>query len=151
MENMKIMETVMARGHLRIKAGHPTTLMITKDKEVGPRGDCIVAVSADKGAADLSESLRRAIRSGCLVHISLEAGGVKEIIHGLGHPALILKHPTDLVIRKSGFTCGRTLAIGADKAAVDLSESFVAHLRNPTAEITILIEALCYRSSSGNI
>lgn len=151
MGNMKTAETITARGHPRIRAKHPTTLMITKDREVGPRGDCIVAVAADKGAADLGGALKRAIRSGCPVRITLEVGYIKEIIHGLGHPALALRHPTDLVIRKSRFTCGRTLAIGADKAAVDLSESFVAHLRDPTAEITMLIEALSYRSSSGNI
>lgn len=125
--------------------------MITRDREVGPRGDCIVAVAANKGASDLGEALKRAIRSGCPVRITLEAGGVKEIIHGSGHSALILKHPTDLVIRKSRFTCKRTLAICADKAAVDLSEPFVARLRDPAAEIRVLIEVLSYRSSSGNI
>jgi hypothetical protein len=148
---MKIVEMITARGHPRIMAKHPTTLMITKDKGVGPRGDCIVGVSADKGAADLSDSLKRAIRSGRTVRITLEAGGVNEIIHGSGHPALTLEHPTDLVIRKSGFTCGRTLAIGADKAASDLSEPFRTRLQNSGAEIKVLIEVPGYRSSSGSI
>lgn len=148
---MKISETITARGHPRIRAKHSTTLMITREREVGPRGDCIVAVAADKGAADLGEVLKRAIRSGFPVRITLEAGGVKEIIHGSGHSALTLNHQTDLVIRKSRFTCERTLAICADKAAVDLSKPFVARLRYPAAEIRVLIEVFGYRSSSGNI
>jgi len=136
------METILARGHPQIKARHPTTLMITKDREVGPRGDCIVAVAADKSAKDLSETLKQAIRAGHEVRVTLKVGDIVEVIHGLGHPALALKHPTDLVIRKSRFTCGRTLAIEADKAAGDLSRTFVASLRDPAAEIQILVKVL---------
>jgi len=143
MGNMrKVMETILARGHPQIKARHPTTLMITKDRVVGPRGDCIVAVAADKGARDLSETLKQAIRAGHKVNVTIKVGDIAEVIRGLGHPALALKHPTDIVIRKSGFTCGRTLAIKADKAAVDLSRTFVAGLRDPAAEIRILVEVL---------
>jgi len=143
MGNMReVMETILARGHPQIKARHPTTLMITKDEEVGPRGDCVVAVGADKGAGDLTETLKRAIRAGHKVRVTLKVGDITEVIHGLGHPALALKHPTDIVIRKSRFTCGRTLAIEADKAAGDLSRTFVAGLRDPAAEIRILVEVL---------
>ena len=136
------MEIILARGHQKIKARHPTTLMITKDKDVGPRGDCVVAVAADKGAKNLSETLKQAIRTGHKVRVTLKVGDIAEVIHGLGHPALALKHPTDIVIRKSRFTCGRTLAIEADKAAGDLSRTFVACLRDPAAEIKITVEVL---------
>jgi len=143
MGNMReVMETILARGHPRIKARHPTTLMITKDREVGPRGDCIVAVAADKSAKDLSEIMKQATRAGHKVRITLKVGGVVEVIRGIGHPALTFKHPKDLVIRKSRFTCGRTLAIEADKAAGDLPRTFVAGLRDPAAEIQISVEVL---------
>jgi hypothetical protein len=143
MGNMgEVVETISARGHPRIKAEHPTTLMITKDGVVGPRGDCIVAVAADKGARDLSEAIKKAIRAGRRVRVTLKVGGIAEVINGLGHRALTLDHPTDLVIRKSKFTCGRTLAIGADKAAGDLSRTFVAGLRDPDAEVQIYVEVL---------
>lgn len=143
MGNMgEVVEKILARGHPQIKARHPTTLMITKDKEVGPRGDCIVAVAADKGAKDLSETLKQAVRAGHKVRVTLEVGDIAEMIYGLGYPALTLKHPTDLVIRKSRFTCGRTLVIEADKAAGDLSRTFVAGLRDPAAEVRISIEVL---------
>jgi len=143
MGNMReVMETILARGHPRIKARHPTTLMITKDEEVGPKGDCIVAVGADKSAKDLGETMKQAIRAGHKVRVTLKVGDIAEVIHGLGHPALSLKHPTDIVIRKSRFMCGRTLAIEADKAAGDLSRTFVAGLRDPAVEIQILVEVL---------
>jgi len=138
---MKAEEIIIARGHAQVKATHPTTLMITKDEEIGPKGDCIVAVAANKGAVDLSKALKRIIRSNCTVSIMLEAGDVAETIRGLGHPDLTLTHSTDIVIRKSMFRCGRTLAIGSDKAAVDLSRAFVERLRNPATQVRIRIEA----------
>jgi len=143
MGNMReVVETILARGHPQIKARHPTTLMITKDRVIGPRGDCVVAVAADKGARSLSETMKQAIRAGHRVRVTLKVGDIVEVIHGLGHPALALKHPTDIVIRKSRFTCGRTLAIEADKAAGDLSRTFVAGLRDPAVEIQISVEVL---------
>jgi hypothetical protein len=139
---MKVVEVFKARGHPRITARHPTTLMITGEKEVGPKGDCIVAVGADKGAKDLSGALKRAIRAGRRVRVTLKVGDIVEVIQGFGDPSLTQENPTDLVIRKSRFTCGRTVAIKADKAASDLSRNFVSRLQYPDAEIQVLIEVL---------
>jgi hypothetical protein len=60
-----------------------------------------------------------------------------------GHPSLTFTHPTDLVIRKSDYVCGRTLAIRADIAACDLSRKLVEKLHNSNqkAEITLVAEA----------
>ena len=138
----KIVEVITARGHPRIMAMHPTTLMITKDQEVGPKADCIIGVAANKGAARLSEELKSTIRLGREINIVIEAGGERDEIHARGHPSLSLIHPKDIVIRKSRFTCGRTLAIRADKAATDLPRKFVAKLRDPRTKIQISIEAL---------
>ena len=135
----KIFEAVTARGHPRITAGHPTTLMITRDGEVGPKGDCIIGVDASKGAAGLNEKLKSVIRLGGAVSIRIEAGGEVVRIHAHGHPLLTFTDPRDLVVRKSEFVCGRTLAIGADKAAADLPRKFVAKLQDPTNEIRISI------------
>jgi hypothetical protein len=139
---MKIVEVLRARGHPRITAIHPTTLMITKEEEVGPKGDCIVAVGADKGAKDLSGTLKRAIRAGRRVRVTLKVGATAEVIQGFGDPGLAQENPTDIVIRKSRFTCGRTVAIEADKAAGDLSRNFVSLLLDPAAEIQVSIEVL---------
>jgi hypothetical protein len=116
--------------------------MITKEEEVGPKGDCIVAVGADKGAKDLSGTLKRAIRAGRRVRVTLKVGNTSEVIQGFGDPGLAQENPTDIVIRKSRFTCGRTVAIEADKAAGDLSRTFVSRLLDPAAEIQVSIEVL---------
>jgi len=136
----KIIEVIRAKGHPRITARHPTTLMITKDEEVGPKGDCIVGVAANKGAVGLSGELKSALRSGAAVNITIEAGGEMEEARAFGHPSLTLVHPKDLVVRKSKFTCGRTLAVGADKAAADLSKALVAKLRDPSIEVKVTIK-----------
>jgi Uncharacterized protein conserved in archaea len=44
-----------------------------------------------------------------------------------------------MVVRKSGFTSGRTLMIGADKAAADLDRGFVEKLKK-SENITIIVE-----------
>ena len=136
----KIVEVVTAKGHPRITARHPTTLMITKDEEVGPKGDCIVGVAANKGAAGLSVELKSALRSGAAVNITIEAGGEIDEFHAIGHPSLVLAHPKDIVVRKSMFVCERTLAVGADMAAADLSKALVAKLRDPSIEVKVTIE-----------
>lgn len=131
---------VVAKGHSGITAKHRTTLMITKDLEVGPRGDCIIAVGADKAGPDMAPELKRAIKAGRELLITIRAGEMIERIHAFGHPSLALNHPTDLVVRKSTFTCGRTLAIGADKAAFDLSRKFVSALQNPATRLEMKID-----------
>ncbi|MBA7606014.1 hypothetical protein ES703_13152 [subsurface metagenome] len=135
----KIVEVITARGHPRVTARHPTTLMITKDEEVGPKGDCIIAVAASRGAAEFSDDFKKAIKSGAAVTITIESGGSVEKVRAFGHPSLTLEHPTDLVVRKSEFICGRTLAIRADKAAAGLSRSFVSKLQS-LMSVRVVIE-----------
>lgn len=139
---MEAIEIVAAKGHPEIKALHPTTIMVTKDKEVGPKGDCIIAVAADKSVADLNETIKRMIQLGCRILITLEVNGATEVIQAFGHPDLTLNHTRDMVVRKSAFKCGRTLAIHADKAAADLSRTLVARLRDPTAKVRISVKTI---------
>ena len=136
----RIIELITARGHPMIKATHPTTLMITKDREVGPRGDCIVAVAADKAVADFDRAFKKSIKAGRPVKITFEVGDALAVVNGFGHPDLALNHRTDIVVRKSAYKCGRTLAIGADKAAADLPRDIVSRLRDPFSNIQVSIE-----------
>ncbi len=136
----KIVEVVLARGHPSITARHPTTLMITKEEEVSPRGDCIVAVGADKAVVDLGEGFKHRLRLGSRVKAKLEVQGVVEIVEGWGHPELPLDHPLDIVLRKSSFICGRTLMVRANKAAGDISRDFVDLLRDPKGLVKITLE-----------
>jgi hypothetical protein len=136
----KTIERITARGHPMIKATHPTTLMITKDREVGPRGDCIVAVAADKAAVDLGGIVKKSIKAGRRVKITFKVGDALFVVKGSGHPDLTFSSKTDIVVRKSTYTCGRTLAIGADKAAADLPREFVSLLRDPLSKVQVFIE-----------
>lgn len=136
-------DVVRARGHPEVTATHPTTLMITKDEEIGPRADCVLAVSADKSVVDLRDATKQAIRYGHQIEVTIEAGGLKEVIRGRGHGNLTLSDTTDIVIRKSSFICGRTLMIGADKAAIDLRRGFVERLRDAKAKVLVAIKTFC--------
>ena len=138
-------ELVRARGHPNVRATHPTTLEITRETHLTPRGDCIVAVGADKGARDLSKAFKEAARrEGALIRITIEvpSRGLREVIMARGHPGLTFEHPTDMVVRKSDYVCGRTVAIRADKAAKDLSRELVEALKDPRTEVLIRLEVL---------
>ena len=136
-------EIIRAFGHKNIQAIHPTTLMLTKDSQLTQTGDCITAVAADKATADLSLEFKDKLKNpNAKLTILIEASGIKEQINALGSPKLILSHPTDMVVRKSGYICNRTLAINADKASNDLPRALVEKLKDPRQEvkITLIIE-----------
>jgi hypothetical protein len=70
--------------------------------------------------------------------VDLKTENGHDEITGFGHEDLTLTHPTDIVIRKSDFTCSRTLMINADKAARDLDEKLIDDLKNEKImEVTI--------------
>jgi len=141
---VQITEFIIAFGHRNVRATHRTTLEITKDEELSVRGDCIVAVAADKGFFDLKPKFKELLRrENAKLTIVIDAGGVTDIVKAFGSPRLILSHPTDMVVRKSGYICSRTLAINADKAACNLSRTLVEKLKNPKqkVEITLTVEA----------
>lgn len=136
-------EIIRAFGHKNIQAIHPTTLMLTKDSQLTQTGDCITAVAADKATADLSLEFKDKLKNpNAKLTILIEASGIKEQINASGSPKLILSHPTDMVVRKSGYICNRTLAINADKASNDLPRALVEKLKDPRQEvkITLIIE-----------
>lgn len=127
---MPLVETFRGRGHPNIRASHRTTLMVTRDSELTVRGDCIVAVEAEKGSRDFDQRIRDAMRKrGARIRLTLEAGGIMFEVSGRGDPGLTLSHPTDMVARKSGYICDRTLFIEADKAACDIPQSFLRLLQ----------------------
>lgn len=123
-------EVIWARGHGNISARHKTTLMFTRDDYVTPQGDCIVAVDADRCMGDFPEEFReKLIDQKTRIEIMIRCSGACERVVAWGHPSLSFKNPRDMVVRKSSFICDRTLAIGADKAAVDLDRRLIDELR----------------------
>lgn len=139
---LKAVEVIKACGHPNIRATHRSTLEITKEGNLTPRGDCIIAVKADKGLCELSDEFKRVVgREGSKIKLIIEVGELKEEITGFGSPKLTLSHPTDIVCRKSSYTCGRTLMIKANKAAIDIDRKIVKKLKNPGAQVKITLIA----------
>ena len=135
---MRIVEVIQASGHPEIRATHQMTLEITKETRLTKRGDCIIATSASKGCSDLSPEFSKLMRSNeTHVTLRIEAGGRSETITGRGDTKLTLTHPTDLVARKSNYTCNRTIMVQANKSASDLDRGFVRILRDPHTQIRI--------------
>lgn len=137
---METTEIIFAHGHKNIKATHRSTLEITTENQLSNRGNCIIAVAADKAIADLSFKLKESmLNKKARITMLIEAGDASEVVSAFGSPLLILTHPTDSVVRKSSYICSRTLAIKADKAACDLSRKLVKKLRNPKQRVKITI------------
>ena len=137
---METIEEIFAFGHKNVLATHKTTLEITKSVGLSKRGDCIIAVSADKAAVELKQEFRQSLRNkNAKIAITIDAGDVVETVKAFGSPHLILTHPMDFVIRKSNYICSRTLAIQADKAACDLSRKLVEKLKIPKQRVKITL------------
>jgi uncharacterized protein len=134
----QVTEIVWAHGHPNIQAVHPTTLMFTKERHLSKNGDCIVVITADKSVADLTPKFKAVLQQpNAKLIITIQADDLSEKITATGSPKLILTHPTDMVIRKSDYTCSRTLAICADKSSNDLSRELIKKLNDPKTEAKI--------------
>jgi len=139
---MPLRETFKAWGHPNVRSTHRTTLMTTTDDHMSTRGDCIVAVSAEKGLRDLNPRIKGVIRrEGSSVRLIIETEGKTFTVEGFGDPRLTLSHPSDMVIRRSRYICDRTLMIRADKAACDINNSLIKLLQKENCQISLTIEA----------
>ena len=136
-------DRVSALGHPNVRATHETTLEVTKEPGVTRRGDCIVAVGADKGCSDLAPGLRRAlVTDGSRVVIKIFCGGEEDVVVAEGSGRLTLSSPVSMVVRKSGYVCGRTLAVRANKAAADLSRALIGQVARglPVSVVIAVVE-----------
>ncbi len=141
---MKLTETFLARGHRNILALHETTVMTTREAHLSRRGDCVAAVSAEKGLSDLSPEIKEAARRPeALITLTLSADGEIFEAKGMGHPSLTYADQNDMVARKSGYVCDRTLMVHSDRAACDMPRRIVDKLRDPNTilHVTVTVEA----------
>jgi uncharacterized protein len=115
-----------------VKSTHPTTIEVTTEDHLTPRGDCIVGVCASMGCAQLNSQLKEGLRrKGSRVTIRMFVGPFTFEMKAEGDPRLELSHPHDIVIRKSDYVSDRTLAVRADAAARDIPREMVQGLREP--------------------
>ena len=135
-------ESVHFRGHTEVRATHPTTIEFTTFSRLTPAGNCIVGVSADRGLSGLSVDFRRALRARVRIAFIIEVRGVSFSFHAMGDPELRLTSPTDMVIRRSEYICGRTLAIRSEAAAIDVPRALIDLLRDPDTEGRLTMEVV---------
>jgi uncharacterized protein len=133
-------DSFTARGHVNVRLTHRNTVMTTTEHHLTTRGDCIAAVSAEKGIRDLNLELRDAAKcSDTVITLSFSIGENSVTITGRGHPDLSFMHPLDIVTRTSSYICPRTLMIHADKASKDLPRDFAKLLQNPESVIQVTV------------
>ena len=127
-----------ARGHPAVLSTHRTTLELTKEAVLSKNGNCIIAVGSSAGLRDLPEAMKNALScEGCRARLTLQLGGHRFSIEGCGASGLTFSHPTDIVVRKSGFASDRTLMVHADRAAADLPRSMVELLQDPGRKVLV--------------
>ncbi len=128
-------------GHRKVNSLHKTTFEVTRDKQIFITADCIIGVQSESILEYLPIEIKKAIRDeNAVIKIKLETENAEDTINGYGHENLTLIHPTDMVCRKSSYTCSRTLMIKADKAAVDLKKELIKDLKDgKDLKITIVV------------
>lgn len=130
---------ITAKGHRNVTGTHKTTIEITKEGYLTPKGHCIIGIGADYSLKDIPEDMKRKLMAGAEVRIVLECGGVREEVHAKGGGKLSFSDPHALIIRKSRWQDGRTLAICADKASSDLDRKLISELKNG-GELRVTLE-----------
>ena len=138
------------RGHLNIRATHPSTLEFTKEEWLSLKGDCIAGVEASFTEEDIRRFMKETFEAagsvhGKLVRISIElffddSKEPKERITAVLNPGF--RHPKEMVIRTSDFHSERTLGMRASKAAAHLDRGLVEQLQNPAAKMWVVISSL---------
>jgi len=120
-----------AHGHPNIKATHPSTLEITKDDFLTPRGDCIIAIKSDLACKDLPKDVKSLLRNdNSFVRIRLFCDDLYDEILARGSSRLSLQSSRSMVIRRSNFVCDRTVAILANKSAKDINRALIRRLKD---------------------
>ncbi|QIW24926.1 DUF371 domain-containing protein [Sulfolobus sp. S-194] len=139
---MIAIDTVKAYGHNNVKATHRSTLEITKDNYLTPKGDCIIGINANKGAYDLSPAVKQLIKKGGYVYVIIKVNDMIDIIHGYGNENLTLENPNKIIIRKSNYTADNsTIMIKADKSAKDIKREIIKELKENKAQLMTYILA----------
>ncbi|BBE41654.1 DUF371 domain-containing protein [Conexivisphaera calida] len=102
---------------------------MTTEDYLTPRGDCIIGIRADKGAAGLSEEIKRHIRLGDRLRLEIIVGELSFAFDAWGSPSLELSDARSAVIRRSSFASPRTIAVRSTAVARDIPRDIVSELR----------------------
>ena len=87
--------------------------------------------TADRATSELKEEIQKDNNQ---ITIELIVEDMKFKTKAMGSSELSLKHKKDIVLRKSAFTCTRTVGINAENAAIDVPREMINKLRNPNVK-----------------
>ena len=139
---MRVVECLEVWGHPNISARNRTTFEFTKENRLTPRGDCIVGIRAKKGARDLALEFKTVAKDpSAVIMVEMVVDAMRVVVVGRGSLGLSFSHPMDLVGRMSGYTCGRTLMVRADRAAGDFPRELVEAMRDPLQRAQVTMTA----------
>ena len=132
--------TFLAYGHKNLQGSHKTTLELTSESFLTRQGTCIIGIKSGMTLNRLGDDIKALARKeNTRICLSLMLDGMMEEIVGRGSPGLTYMNEVSMVVRTSFFECDRTLMVGADKAAADLSREFIDRLRNPNQRVNCQI------------
>ena len=130
-----VQDEVKFYGHPNIRSLHARTIEITKDEHLTTRGDCIIGVKANKACTDLDEALKHRLKSNsAVVRIEVMVGNESFLTTGMGDQRLTISNPHDIVIRRTNFTCPRTVSVLCDKASSEVPRKIVNALQDGVTE-----------------
>ena len=107
-----------ARFHANVQALHHSTLEITCEERLTPRGDCIILVGSKHNVARLNEECKKGEKAILCVLLPLNSICVTGICNSI-------KDKCSIVIRTSNRADGRTLLTLANIAAKDIPRNII--------------------------
>jgi hypothetical protein len=133
-------EEIHFHGHRNIQALHKSTLEVTKDEYLTLRGDCIIGVRADKACKDIDEKIKARLRMDeAIVKVIIAVNSLEFSFYAKGSSKLPLSDHSSIVIRKSTYTCDRTLAIKSSAAAIDIPRYIIDLLKDENNKGVMII------------
>lgn len=128
-------------GHENVRSLHPKSIEITTDEHLTVKGDCIVGVRASCGCLGIPDEMKLLLQNPqsevtCTILVDQHSFRIT----GKGSEKLSLTNPHDIVIRKSNFTCPRTLSVSCDVAADSIPPQIISALQNPKTKGIFRIE-----------
>lgn len=128
-------------GHRNVRSLHPKSIEITTDTDLTINGDCIVGVGASCGCLGIPDKMKTLLKNPqSKVTCTIVVKDMIYTVIGRGSEKLTMTNPHDIVIRKSNFTCPRTLSIGCDTASDSVPRKMVKALQDPDTHAIFRIE-----------
>ncbi|MBD3193796.1 MAG: DUF371 domain-containing protein [Candidatus Lokiarchaeota archaeon] len=124
-----ILDTIFAYGHKNVICSHKSTIEVTKDDYLTPKGNCILGIKSNKSCTNLSENLKRYLLLGRELEIIIKIDDLSDNFYGSGSRELTLSNNSDIVFRKSNFICDRTVLINCTKSSSELNRNLIEKIQ----------------------